>query len=156
MGNEMYKDDELDKSDELLDLVSVVCEPVEENLLENQVQLLEHPVPVDESYKLEVEDVALLKGDQAWDSRKTVQDEVALEVAELNFLQLIVDEITFLLLVILIEVLLQVGSVVVGLNISRWWERDEGEKYADGEGDIDKHLECSQLVGNMREHKTKM
>ena len=74
----------------------------------------------------------------------------------MNFLQLIVDEITFLLLVILIEVLLQVGSVVVGLNISRWWERDEGEKYADGEGDIDKHLECSQLVGNMREHKTKM
>ena len=56
----------------------------------------------------------------------------------------------------LIEVLLHVGGVVVGLSISRWRHRDEGEKYVDGEGDINEHLECSQLVGNMREHKTKM
>ena len=87
----MYEDDELDESDELLDLVSIVCEPVEQDLLEDQVELLEHPAPVDKPNKLEVEDVSLLQGYKAWDGRKAVQDEVALEVTELDFLQLSVD-----------------------------------------------------------------
>ena len=98
----------------------------------------------------------MLEGDQAWDGRKAVQDEVALEVFELDFLQLIVDWIPFLLLVMLIEVLLQVCGVVVGLNSGFRRQRNEGENYADGKGDIDKHLECSELIGSVREYETKI
>ena len=62
MSNEMDEDDQLYESDQLTNFVSAVRKPVEEDLLEDQVQLLEHSVPMNKSYQFEVEDVAFLKG----------------------------------------------------------------------------------------------
>ena len=65
--------------------------------------------------QLEVEDVYLLQSCQAWDGRKAVEKEVALQVFELDFFELGVDRISLLLLVLLVEELLNVDGLIGSL-----------------------------------------
>ena len=131
----MDEDYELDESDKLSDLVPVVSEPGEQDLLKDEVELLEHPVPVYQPNQLEVEDVTLLQSCQAWDGRKAVEKEVALQVLELDLFELGVDRISLLLMMLLVEELLNVdglvGSLCVDASCGR--QRDEGQYDIQGE-----------------------
>ena len=96
--------------------MSAVRKPVEEDLLEDQVQLLEHSVPMNKSYQFEVEDVASLKGHEPRDRSKAVQDEIALQVVLLCLPELSINVVnSFLLRLLRVEELLQ---VVDGLSMT--------------------------------------
>ena len=72
MRSQEEEDDELYERDELTDFVSVVCEPAEEDFLEDQAQWIKHPVPVHQSDNLEVEDLATFKGHETWECGNAV------------------------------------------------------------------------------------
>ena len=74
-----------------MDILLFVGFKTAKDLLKDEVELLEHPVPMYQPDQLEVEDVTLLQSSQAWDGRKAVEKEVALEVLELDQFELGVD-----------------------------------------------------------------
>ena len=94
----MKKNDQFYERDELTDFVTIVSKPIEEDLLEDEVKLLKHPVPVHQPEQLEVEDVSFLKCHETWQGCDAVQYEVAFDVFQLSISELPIYSILVLLL----------------------------------------------------------